>query len=303
MTTVAIHRPTWWQRNQRRLAPYLFISPFYILFLVFFLGPALFALFLALHSWNGIDSMQFVGLRNFTELLTQDEVFLKALRNTAFYSGASLFIVTPISLLLAVALNAKMVHWKDAFRTIYFTPIVTSTIAIAIVFTVLYNQRVGLLNMLIEHLGGQGINWLSSKQWSKISVLGLMTWRWAGFNAIYFLAGLQTIPQTLYEAAMVDGANRWQLFWHITLPMLRPVILFVAVIVLIGSAQIFDEPYMLTSGGPQDSSLSIANYLYRVGLNQYLRLGYASAIGFFMFAIIFFFSWIQMRSLGIFQED
>ncbi|MDI7277252.1 MAG: sugar ABC transporter permease [Anaerolineae bacterium] len=302
MTATTIHRPTWWQRNQRRLAPYFFIAPFYILFVVFFLGPGLFAFYLSLHSWNGIGPLRFVGIHNFTELLS-DAVFLKALRNTAFYSGTSLFVVTPISLLLAVALNARLVRFKDALRTIYFTPIVTSSVAISIVFLVLYNQRSGLLNTLLGYVGVGPINWLGSKQWSKFAVLGLVTWRWAGFNAIYFLAGLQTIPQALYEAAMVDGANRWQMFWEITIPMLRPVLLFVAVIVLIGSAQIFEEPYMLTSGGPVDSSLSIANYLYRVGLSQYLRFGYASAIGFVMFAIIFFFSWLQMRSFGIFQED
>jgi ABC-type sugar transport system permease subunit len=302
MTATTIRRPTWWQRNQRRLAPYFFISPFYILFIIFFLGPGLFALYLSFHSWNGIDPLKFVGISNFGELLT-DAVFLTSLRNTAFYSGTSLFVVTPISLVLAVALNARLVRLKDTLRTVYFTPIVTSSVAISIVFLVLYNHRSGLLNTALGHLGLEPVNWLGSRQWSKFAVLGLVTWRWAGFNAIYFLAGLQTIPQTLYEAAMVDGANRWQTFWEITFPMLRPVMLFVAVIVLIGSAQIFEEPYMLTAGGPVNSSRSIAHYLYQVGLSQYLRFGYASAIGFVMFAIIFFFSWVQMRSFGIFQED
>lgn len=292
---------SWWQRNQRRLAPYMFISPFYILFVAFFLGPALFAVYIAFHTWNAIDPMVFVGMRNFRELL-QDTIFLQALRNTAFYSGTSLFVVTPLSLLLAVALNAGIVRARDAFRTMYFTPIVTSTIAISVVFLVLYNHRAGLLNHFLGAFAVSPINWLGSQQWSKIAVLGLITWRWAGFNAIYFLAGMQTIDPTLYEAAMVDGANRWQMFWEITLPMLRPVMLFVAVIVLIGSAQIFEEPYMLTGGGPVNSSLSIANYLYQVGIS-YLRLGYASSIGFTMFAIIFFFSWLQLRSFGIFSED
>ena len=292
---------SWWERNQRRLSPYIFIAPFYLLFVTFFLGPALFALYLSFQSWNGIDEIVFVGFSNFTEL-TKDPAFLKALGNTAIYSGASLFIISPLSLILALVLNATFVRLKDLFRTVYFTPIVTSSIAISLVFLVLYNQRSGLLNQALGVLGVAPINWLGSQQWSKVAVLGLVTWRWAGFNAIYFLAGLQTIPETLYEAAMVDGANRWDTFWHITLPMLRPVTLFVAVIVLIGSAQIFEEPYMLTRGGPVDSSLSIANHLYRVGMN-YLRLGYASSIGFSLFAIIFLFSWLQMRLFGIFRED
>jgi ABC-type sugar transport system permease subunit len=298
---ISVRGPSWWQRHQRRLAPYLFISPFYVLFVIFFLGPVLFALYLAFHNWNGIDELTYVGAGNFTELLT-DPIFLKSLSNTAFYAATALFVVSPLSILIAVALNAGLVRAKGVFRAIYFTPIVTSSIAVAIVFIVLYSQRAGLLNSILGVVGIEPINWLGSKQWSKIAVLGLITWRWAGFNSIYFLAGLQTIPQTLYEAAVVDGANRWQIFWSITIPMLRPVILFVAVIVLIGSAQTFEEPYMLTNGGPVNSSLSLANYLYRVGM-EYLRLGYASAIGFSMFAIIFVFSWVQMRSFGIFRED
>jgi ABC-type sugar transport system permease subunit len=292
---------SWWGRNQRRLAPYLFISPFYILFVIFFLGPVLFALYLSFQSWNGIDAITFAGLDNFVDLV-QDPIFHKTLVNTAVYSGASLFVITPLSFLLALTLNASLVRGKGLLRTIYFTPIVTSSVAIAIVFLVLYNQRAGLVNQFLGLLGIEPINWLGSRSWAKVSVLGLITWRWVGFNAIYFLAGLQTIPQSLYEAAMVDGANAWQTFWHITLPMLRPVILFVAVIVLIGSAQIFEEPYMLTGGGPVDASLSIANYLYRVGLHQ-LRLGYASSIGFSLFAVIFFSSWLQMRLFGVFRDD
>ncbi len=301
MTTMVVREPTWWQKKQRRLAPYLFISPFYILFVVFFLGPVLFALYLSFTTWNGIDPIRFVGFHNFGEEFT-DAIFLKALRNTAFYCGASLFVVTPMSLLLAVALNAKLVRWKDVFRTIYFTPVVTSSVAIAIVFLLLYNTRSGVINSLLGRLGIAPINWLGSQQWSKIAVQGLGAWRWCGFNSVYFLAGLQTIPQTLYEAAMVDGANRWQTFRHITLPMLRPVTLFVAVMALIGTAQTFEEPYMLTRGGPVDSSLSLANYLYRVG-PQYLRLGYAASQGFTLFALIFLFSWLQLRSFRVFQED
>lgn len=292
---------SWWERNQRGLAPYIFIAPFYILFAVFFLGPVIFALYLSFQSWNGIDQMRFVRFDNFIDLV-QDPIFLKALGNTAIYSGASLFVISPLSLLLALGLNAAFIRGKELFRTIYFTPIVTSSIAVSLVFLVLYNERSGLLNQGLAFLGIEPINWLGSQKWSKIAVLGLVTWRWVGFNAIYFLAGLQTIPQSLYEAAMVDGANRWQSFWHITIPMLRPVILFVAVIVLIGSAQIFEEPYMLTRGGPVESSLSIANYLYRVGMHQ-LQLGYASSIGFSIFALIFLLAWLQMRFLGVFGED
>ena len=301
MAVVSLPRLTWWQRNQRRLAPYLFISPFYILFLIFFLFPVVFAFYLSLHSWNGIDVIRWVGLGNFLDMV-RDPVFMQALRNTAAYSGAALFVIAPAALLLAVALNSRIVRGRHLLRTIYFTPIVTSTVAISIVFLTLYSRRSGLLNRALDLVGLPAIDWLGTTEWSKIAVLGLVAWRSTGFQSVYFLAGLQNIPQSITEAAMVDGANRWQIFWHVTIPMLRPVIIFVAVITLNGSVQIFDEPYMLTRGGPVESSLSLANYLYRSGM-EYIRLGYASAIGVTIFALIFLFSWLQMRSFGVFRED
>ncbi len=291
----------WWTRNQKRLAPFVFISPFYILFFVFFLGPSIFAFYLAFHEWTGLGAPKFVGLRNFLDLV-EDRTFRQAVVNSAFYSGASLFVITPLSLLLAVALNSRFVRAKIVFRTIFFLPILTSTIAIALVFVLLYGTRYGLLNAPLVALDLGPIDWLGSKVWSKIAVTGLILWRWVGFNMIYFLAGLQAIPQHLYEAAKVDGANQWQSFRFITVPMLRPVILFVAVIVLIGSAQIFDEPYILTEGGPAESSTSLAMYLYRVGLH-FLSFGYASAIGAVFFIAIFAFSWMQLRILGVFSDD
>jgi multiple sugar transport system permease protein len=294
---------SWWQRNQRRLAPYLFIAPFYILFLVFFLGPVLFAFYLSLFDWNGIDPMRWIGVGNFADLL-HDDVFLHALGNTATYGGAALFLIAPLALVLAVSLNSARVRGRELLRTVYFTPIVTSTVAISIVFLTLYSTRSGLINVALTSVGIPGINWLGSTDWIKLAVVGLVMWRTTGFQSIYFLAGLQNIPPSVTEAAMVDGATRWQLFWFVTLPLLRPIIVFVAVITLIGSAQIFDEPYMLTrgSGGPLDSALSLANYLYRSGL-QYLKLGYASAIGVAIFAIVFFFAWLQIRLFGVFRED
>jgi ABC-type sugar transport system permease subunit len=294
---------SWWQRNQRRLAPYLFISPFYVLFLVFFLGPVLFAFYLSLQSWNGIDDMRWVGLGNFAEMV-RDEAFRRSLGNTAFYAAASLFVLAPLALLLAVALNSSLLRGRAIVRTVYFTPIVTSAVAMSIVFLTLYSKRAGLVNVALASFGAEPIDWLGDPDWIKVAVVVLVAWRSTGFHSVYFLAALQNTPQSIIEAAQVDGANRWQLFWNITLPMLRPIIIFVAVITLIGSAQIFDEPYMLTrgSGGPLDSALSLANYLYRSGL-QYVRLGYASAVGVTIFALVFCLSWLQVRAFGVFRED
>ncbi len=302
-TATSLPRLSWWQRNQRRLAPYIFISPFFVLFLIFFLGPVLFAFYLSLQAWNGIDDMRWVGLGNFVDMVN-DATFVKALGNTATYAAFALFIVAPLSLLLAVALNSRLVRGREILRTVYFTPIVTSAVAIAIVFLTLYSTRAGLINVALGSVGIPGVDWLGSPDWIKLAVVILVAWRTTGFNSVYFLAGLQNAPPAIVEAAMVDGANRWQLFWMITLPLLRPIIIFVAVITLIGSAQIFDEPYMLTrgGGGPLDSALSLANYLYRSGL-QYVKLGYASAIGVTIFALVFLLSWLQMRSFGVFRED
>jgi ABC-type sugar transport system permease subunit len=301
--TAITSRLSWWQRNQRRLAPYLFIAPFYVLFSIFFLGPVLFAFDLSLYDWNGIDPMRWLGLGNFADML-QDQTFLSALGNTATYGGFALFVIAPLALVLAVALNSGRVRGRAILRTVYFTPIVTSAVAIAIVFLTLYSTRAGLLNVALTSVGVPQIDWLGSPDWIKLAVVGLIAWRTTGFQSVYFLAGLQNIPQPVVEAAMVDGANRRQLFWHVTLPMLRPIIIFVAVITLIGSAQVFDEPYMLTrgSGGPLDSALSLANYLYRSGL-QYVKLGYASAIGVAIFAIVFLLSSLQIRFFGVFRED
>jgi len=291
----------WWTRNQRKIVPYIFISPFYVLFITFMLGPAIFAFFLSFNEWNGIDAMKLVGLGNYGELF-QDATFQQTVMNTLWYSSASLFLVCPLALVLAAILNSPFVKYKSLFRALYFMPIITSVVVIAIMFILLYNRDYGLINATLRRFGIQPLDWLGSTDLSKIAVIGLITWRWMGHHAVFFLAGLQSIPRELYDAAMVDGATRGQSFLRITIPMLRPVILFVGVITLIGSVQIFEEPYILTAGGPADSSLSIANYLYRVGIH-YLRLGYGATVGFVLFGAILFFSILQMRLLGIFREE
>lgn len=288
---------SWWERKQQHLAPYIFISPFYILFTIFMIYPVIFGFFLSFHQWSGIGGMKYVGLGQYVRLFA-DDVFRLSFLNTVWYMVASLFINLVLSLMLAIILNSQLTRFKSGFRTIYFIPIVTSTVAAAIMFTLLYDRDYGLLNAPLIAFGREPLDWLGNTDLSKLAVIGLITWRWAGFNMIYFLAGLQAIPKELYEAAEVDGANRWQNFLHITIPMLRPIILLVTILTLIGSSQLFDEPYILTGGGPADSSLSLAQFLYRSGM-EYLNLGYAAAIGFFLFGMVFFLSWTQMRLLGI----
>ena len=295
---------SWWERNQRRLTPYLFIAPFYIVFLVFFVGPAIFALILSFCKWTGIGPLEFVGIANYARMFAPiNQEFRKVLVNMAVYCGVCLAILVPACLVLALALNERSVRGKNVFRALYCSPAVTSTVAISLIFIVLYQERGGLLNHVLGFVGIEPIPWLQSTQWSKVSVLGLGAWQFVGFHSIYFLAGLQGISVELHEAAMIDGANRWQGFWRITLPQLRPVLLFVSVIALIASAQTFEAPQMLTRGGPLDSSQSIVQHIYFEGLLGNLRFGYASAVGVLLFAGTFIFSWLQMRTFGIFRED
>jgi multiple sugar transport system permease protein len=281
-------KPWRWDRS----APYIFISPFYILFTIFFLFPTLFALVLGFFKWTALGTPEFFGVRNY-ERLFGDPIFWQAVTNTIFYAGCSLLIVVPLSLLQAMALNAKQLRFKTLWRAMYFAPIVTSTVAISIVFRMLYNREYGLINNLLLSLGGMPIDWLGNSSVTRVAVMGIVVWRWTGLLAVYFLAGLQSVSQELYEAAAIDGANSVQRFFNITLPSLRPVILFVSVIVIIGSLQIFDDPQVLfNGGGPANSALSIVQYLYSRGVTQ-LLYGYASAVGLFLFVVVFVLSLFQ----------
>lgn len=291
--------------RQDKYAPYFFISPFYILFTLFFLLPTLFALVLGFLRWNSMGAPEWFALRNY-ERLFSDEVFWQAVGNTAFYAAGSLFIVVPLALLEALALNSKMLRFRTLWRAIYFAPIVTSAVAISLVFRMFYNREYGLLNQLILALGGLPVDWLGNQGVVKFAVMGVVIWRWTGLLAVYFLAGLQSISEDLYEAAAIDGASSFQRFFHVTLPSLRPVILFVSVIVLIGSLQIFDDPQILfgsgTPGGPANAGLSIVQYLYGRGIGQ-LLYGYASAVGLFLFVVIFVLSLVQFRVFRGFESD
>jgi ABC-type sugar transport system permease subunit len=291
--------------RQDKYAPYFFISPFYILFTLFFLLPTLFALVLGFLKWTSMGDPEWFGLKNYEFLFKQD-VFWQSVSNTVFYSAASLLIVVPLALLEAMALNSKQLRFRTLWRAIYFAPIVTSSVAISIVFRMLYNKEYGLLNEVIGALGGVPVDWLGNQGVVKFAVMGVVVWRWTGLLAVYFLAGLQSISEELYEAASIDGANSVQQFFNVTLPSLRPVILFVCVIVLIGSLQIFDDPQILFSnsspGGPGNAGLSIVQYLYQRGVGQ-LMYGFASAVGLFLFIIIFVLSLIQFRVLRGFEAD
>ncbi len=289
-----------WNRQQK-IAPYIFIAPFYILFITFMGYPLISSLILSLYDMRGFQSRIFVGLDNFGDLFG-DPIFWKSLWNTCYFALGTLTIQLPLALLLAILLNSKFVKGKNILRLAFFAPVLVAGVFVAIIFNLVYDQRSGLVNNEFV-LFGKEIGWLSEEKYVMPAVILTGVWQWTGFNMIYFLAGLQGIRQELYEAAAVDGANWWQTFIHVTLPSLRPVIAFVVVVSMIGSLQLFDLPFILTNGGePADSGTTIVMYLYKNGF-QFMRLGYASAIGWALFFIIAVISIIQLKLLGIFREE
>jgi ABC-type sugar transport system permease subunit len=269
--------------------PYWFILPAYLVFLIFMFGPMIFSLIMSFFNWTGVREPKFTGLENLKGVFT-DSVFWISVRNTLIYSAVSLFIVVPLALLLALALDSSRLKGRMFIRAAYFAPIVTSTVAISQTFLMLFNTNFGLINRML----GITVDWLGSRTLALIPVIVVVIWRWLGLTSIYFLAGLQGINRELYDAAKVDGANTIQQFFSVTLPQLRPISFFVSMIILIGSLQIFDEPQILTGGGPSNATRSVVQYLYLRGFTQF-RFGYASAIGMILFIVIATLSAFQMK--------
>jgi cellobiose transport system permease protein len=277
---------------------YLAISPFYILFAIFGLIPIVFSIWLSFHQWDGIGEMKWVGLAQYRYLLT-DSQFWDSIATTLIIWVFNTVPMLVLALILAFALHST-VRFKGFYRVAYFVPNITSMVAMAIVFGSLFATQSGLLNAGLQWLGTQeGIGWLTDPLWIKISVATMVTWRWVGYNAIIYLAGLQAIPSDVYEAAKVDGANSVETFLHVTIPMLRPVILFTVITSTIGGLQIFTEPQVLlgNTGGPENAGETIVLYLYNQAFikNQF---GYGSAVAWALFVLIVLFSIINWRLLA-----
>ncbi|PRY02567.1 carbohydrate ABC transporter permease [Allonocardiopsis opalescens] len=279
-------------------APYLFISPFFVLYALFMLVPILVGIALSFTEWTGLGTPVWVGFRNYTELF-RDPSFWTALGNTAIYTVVTMAVVLPLSLFLAMAINARGLRLRDMFRAVFFIPVVVSPIVIALVFGLFFDQQYGLVNALLRAVFGfGGIEWLTSPAWAKVVVIILVLWRWTGYLTIFFLAGLQNIPRELYEAASLDGAGDIRSFWHVTLPQMKPISAFIAVTVLVSTAQIFEEPFLLTRGGPGEATMSIAQFIYRAGFERQ-EFGYAAAGGVVMFLAVFVIGRMLYTSLGI----
>jgi len=274
---------------------YGFIAPFYLLFLVFGAFPLGWSLFLAFQDWDGLKPMRYVGLSNFAKLL-RDQRFLDSLANTTAYWLVDTVFILGFALLMAVLLNTPRLSKQRFYRLVLFLPNVTATVAIGLVFGMLFDYNSGLVNWLLQSAGLQRLPWMNSTGLSKIPVMVLSVWRNVPWFMLIILSGLQAISPELYQAATVDGASRTQKLLHITIPGLSTVLFFCFLTETIDSFRIFTEPYILTGGGPGASSLAIVQYLYESGFTTF-KLGYASAMGYALTILLLAISAAQVISL------
>jgi ABC-type sugar transport system permease subunit len=279
------------RRWEKYVMPYLFISVPMLSFIIFLLVPMVVSFWWSLNDYSGIQPPQFIWLKNYVELFTKDRYFLQALRNTTIFVLLGMGIGPTLGLLTAILLNQN-VRFQALFRTAYYLPVMTSLVVVSTIWVMLYNQN-GLFNSVLVNLGLQPVSWLSNPKIALVSVVIASIWQGFGFETVIFLAALQSIPRELYEAAMMDGANAFQKFRYITLPSLRYVIAFVYIYGIIGSYQVFDQVFVMTNGGPIHSTSTVVYYLF--SKFQDLRLGYASAIAYVLFAILVVFSYIELR--------
>ncbi len=289
-------------RWREALVAWSFALPYLVLFLVFMAGPIAVALAASFTDLRVTDirnplAVDFVALENYVAVL-DDARFQKAAANTAVFVLVGVPLTMVLGLAAAVGLNQGVVKFRTLFRVGFYLPVVTSIVAIAVVWRLLLGTEVGLVNAILATFGIDGPGWLSDERYALWSIIAMAAWRNLGFLMVIFLAGLQTIPRDLYEAAEVDGAGRWQRFQRITLPLMRPTLLFGAVITGIGYVQFFEEPYVMTEGGPLNATLSMALYTY----NQFSfgNYGYTAATAFVLFVAIAMLTFVQFR---IFRDE
>lgn len=279
-------------------AAYLFLAPALSAIGIFFFLPVLAALLMSLtdfdiYSLGDMSRARFVGLHNYAQLL-RDPLFWKALGNTTYFVVVGVPLSLAASLAAAVALNSRLVRCRALFRLAFFIPVVTTLVAVAVVWRYIFHTRFGLMNYLLDGLGLNPIDWLGDPHWALPALIIMAVWKNFGYNMIIFIAGLQNIPVELYEAARIDGAGRWAQFRRITLPMLAPTTLFVTVMTIIGYFQLFAEPYVMTRGGPLNSTLSIVLYMYQEGFHSW-KMGYSAALAFILFFIVFAVTLVQLK--------
>ena len=270
-------------------AGWIFAGPALIVLGVFFAIPVVSALLLSLTDFDlyalaDMSNLRFVALGNYVDLL-RTPLFWKSLGNTAYFVVIGVPLSIAVSLGAALLLNAKVARFKGLFRTALFAPVVTTLVAVAVIWRYLFHTSYGLVNWALGHVGIAPVDWLGDPAWAMPTIILFAVWKNFGYNMVIFIAGLAAIPEDLYEAARIDGASRWQQFVHVTLPMLGPVLLVVAVITVSGYFQLFAEPYVMTRGDPLQSTVSVLYFMYEEGF-MWWNLGRASAVAFLLFLII-----------------
>src|SRR5688500_14685671 len=282
-----IERAAWW-----------FIAPALIVLGVFFFLPVLGALLMSLtdfdlYALSDLDNLRVVGLENYWRLLNEP-LFWKALGNTFYFVVLGVPLSIAVSLGAALLVNSKVARFRGLFRTVYFAPVVTTLVAVAVVWRYIFHTRYGFLNYSLASVGLDPIDWMGDPKWAMPAIVIMAVWKNFGYNMIILLAALQSIPEGLYEAARIDGASYWQQFRHVTLPSLQPVLMLVSILTMSGYFQLFAEPYVMTEGGPLESTKSVLFYMYDEGF-KWWSLGRASAVAFILFVIIFMITLLQLR--------
>lgn len=284
-------------RNESRAA-LLFLAPALVLLTIFFFAPVIAGLALSLTDFDlytigDASNIRMVGLRNYRDLLGSG-IFWTAFGNTMYFALVGGPLTVAVSLGAALLVHAKLTRFKPLFRTIYFAPVVTTLVAVAIVFKYIYHPRFGMLNRFLDTIGLGQPDWLGDPRLAMFAIILLAVWKGFGYTMIIFIAGLQQIPDELYEAARLDGAGVWRQFRHITVPMLAPTFLFVGIVVAIGQLQIFAEPYVMTRGGPLNKTVTIVMLMYEQGF-KFWEMGYAAAVAFILFLVIGAATVLQMQ--------
>ena len=278
--------------GQNKINSYLLVSPYLLHVFVFVLFPVAFSLFLTFHEWNIIGPMKYVGLTNYVKLF-EDQYFLKSIRNTLVFLSIHIPLQIIISLGLAVILNQQL-WFRAFFRGAFFMPVVVSGVVITIMWQQLYGYEMGTINKFLMSLGFEKVGWLIDPAWAMPSIAIMATWKNVGLYIILFLVGLQSVPKSLYEAAELEGASKWQQFQFITIPVINPTIVMVIILSTIGGFSLFIEPYVMTGGGPLNSTLSSVLYIYKQGFFYY-HMGYAATLGLVFAMLILFVVFIQRK--------
>jgi multiple sugar transport system permease protein len=282
----------------REAAAWGFVAPALAALALFFFLPVIAALLLSFTDFDiyavaDLSNLRFVGLDNYLQLL-RTPLFWTALGNTAWFVVLGVPLSIAMSLAAALLLDSKLARFKGFLRTAYFAPVVTTLVAVAVIWRYLLHTKYGLVNWMLGGIGIGPIDWLGDPRWSMPAIVLFAVWKNFGYNMIIILAGLQTIPEELHEAARIDGASAWQRLRHVTLPGLAPVLLVVSILTMAGYFQLFAEPYVMTQGGPAESTVSILYFMYEQGF-KWWNLGFASAVAFVLFAIMFALTMVQLR--------